>query len=202
MRGMQLYAKGARYRYKHYGKKHNNPERPNILEQVFEAGAPNKIWLGDITYIRTKKGFIYLAAFLDVYSRKIVGWHIADRMKDSLVLEAFKQAWGREQPEPDLIVHTDQGSQFTGSNFRLLLHKHKAVPSNSRKGNPYDNALMESFFRTLKRELVNGAKFESKEHACTEIFKYIELYYNRKRMHSALGYLAPVQFEKLQAELT
>ena len=117
------------------------------------------------------------------------------RMKDRLVIDAYKQAFGREHPKPGLIVHTDQGSQFTSGHFRTLLAQTGAILSNSRKGNPYDNALMESFYRTLKRELVQGAHFETPEQAQMEIFKYIELYYNPKRIHSSLGYVSPIQFE-------
>ena len=118
------------------------------------------------------------------------------KMKDDLVIAAFNQAYGKEHPDPGLIVHTDQGTQFTSGNFRLLLNARKAIHSNSRKGNPYDNALMESFYRTIKRELVQDAHFETPEQAKKEIFKYIELYYNTKRMHTALGFVSPTEFEK------
>lgn len=197
MRSMGLYAKGTRYRYKHYHSMIQNEERPNLLNQVFKATGRNKIWLGDITYIPTKKGVLYLSVFIDVFSRKVTGWSMKRQMKETLVMEAFLQAIGRERPDPGLIVHTDQGSQYTSSNFRSLLKQHGATQSNSRKGNPYDNAMMESFYRTLKRELIQGAKFETPEQAQMEIFKYIELYYNTKRMHSALGYLSPIQFERI-----
>ena len=121
------------------------------------------------------------------------------RMKDQLVIAAFNQAYGKEHPEPGLIVHTDQGAQFTSGNFQMLLKARKAIHSESRKGNPYDNALMESFYRTLKRELIQDAHFATPEQAQKEIFKYIELYYNTKRMHSALGYVSPSEFEKLNS---
>jgi putative transposase len=196
MRKMGLYAKGSRYHYKHYNKKANCEEKPNLLNQIFNADGKNQIWLGDITYIHTKKGNLYLAVFMDVYSRRIVGWSMDKRMKEDLVIQAFLQAYGRERPKEGLIVHTDQGSQYTSSNFRAVLKAHGSVHSNSRKGNPYDNAMMESFYRTLKRELVQGANFDTPEQAQKEIFQYIELYYNNKRMHSALGYLSPAQFER------
>ena len=189
MRVMGLYAKGTRYRYRHYHKTTNNEDRPNLL---------NQIWIGDITYIHTKQGYLYLAVFIDVYSRRVVGWSMERRMKENLVIQAFLQAYGRENPEQGLIVHTDQGSQYTGGSFRSILNSYGAIHSNSRKGNPYDNAMMESFYRTLKRELVQGANFETPEQAQKEIFQYIELYYNTKRMHSALGYLSPAQFEAQQ----
>lgn len=198
MRKMGLYAKGSRYHYKHYNKKANCEEKPNLLNRIFNADGKNQIWLGDITYIHTKKGNLYLAVFMDVYSRRIVGWSMDRRMKEDLVIQAFLQAYGRERPKEGLIVHTDQGSQYTSANFRAVLKTHGSVHSNSRKGNPYDNAMMESFYRTLKRELVQGFNFDTPEQAQKEIFQYIELYYNNKRMHSALGYLSPAQFERQQ----
>ena len=191
-----LYPKGSPH---HYRRKyaHQVENRPNLLKQIFEAKGKNQIWLGDITYIPTKKKTLYLAVFLDVYSRKIVGWSMDTRMKEKLVLDAFNQAYGREHPEPGLIVHSDQGAQYTGAAFRTLIKSKKAISSNSRKGTPYDNAPMESFYKTLKRELVDDAKFENPEEAKQAIFKYIETYYNTKRMHSTLGYLSPVDFEKM-----
>lgn len=199
MRELKLWPKGTRYRYKYYNKKSNAIERPNLLNQMFQTDGKNKIWVGDITYIPTKKGTLYLAVFLDIYSRKVVGWSMEKKMKDSLVVDAFIQAYGKEQPSAGLIVHTDQGSQFTGCNFRSILDKFGAIHSNSRKGNPYDNAVMESFYRTIKRELILDAKYETPEQAQKEIFKYIELYYNTKRIHSSLGYLSPAEFEKLNS---
>lgn len=199
MRGMGLFAKGARYKYKNYNQKVHNEERPNLINQVFQSSGRNKIWVGDITYIPTRKGFLYLAVFIDIFSRKVVGLSMNNKMKDTLVMDAFMQAYGKEKPSPGLIIHTDQGSQFTGGNFRMLLSNHGVVQSNSRKGNPYDNAVMESFYRTLKRELIQDADFETSEQARMEIFKYIELYYNTKRMHSSLGYLSPVLFEGINS---
>jgi putative transposase len=201
MRAMGLYAKGTRYRYKHYHRATDNEERPNLLKQVFEAEGKNQIWLGDITYIHTKRGYLYLAVFLDVHSRRVVGWSMERHIKEELVIQAFLQAYGREKPEDGLIVHTDQGSQYTGESFRSVLKAHGAIHSNSRKGNPYDNAAMESFYRTIKRELIRGANFETPEQAQKEIFQYIELYYNTKRMHSALDYLSPAQFEAQESIL-
>lgn len=195
MRLMALYPKGCRYGYKKYGKS-TTEGNPNLLNQIFKADGKNKIWVGDITYIPTKKKRLYLAVFVDVFTRKVVGWAMDTKMKDDLVIAAFNQAYGKEHPNPGLIVHTDQGTQFTSGNFRLLLNARKAIHSNSRKGNPYDNALMESFYRTIKRELVQDAHFETPEQAKKEIFKYIELYYNTKRMHTALGFVSPTEFEK------
>lgn len=197
MHKMGLYAKGSRYKYKYFNKKGPSIDRPNLLNQVFQTNAKNKIWLGDITYIPTKRGTLYLAIFLDLYTRKVTGWSMDTRMNDTLVINAFNQAYGKEHPNKGLIIHTDQGSQYTSSNFQSLLRTHGATSSVSRKGNPYDNALMESFYKTLKRELVHDADFEAPEQAQMEIFKYIETYYNTKRMHSSLDFLTPVQYEKL-----
>ncbi|EOO65535.1 hypothetical protein IKE_03438 [Bacillus cereus VD196] len=183
---MKLYAKGSRYRYKRYNKKAPSIERPNLLNQVFQTDQRNKIWVGDITYIPTQKGTLYLAVFVDMYSRKVIGWSMSTRMKDSLVIDAFLQGYKKEHPKKGLIIHTDQGSQYTSGNFQTTLKKYGAVSSVSRKGNPYNNALMESFYKTIKRELIQGAKFKTPEQARKEIFKYIELYYNTKRMRSSL----------------
>ena len=196
MRLMALIPYGTRYRYKNYSKKYSKEECPNLLNQIFKADAKNKIWVADITYIPTKKKTLYLAVFIDIFSRKVVGWAMDTKMKEHLVISAFNQAYGKEHPNSGLVVHTDQGSQFTSKNFRMLLKSKKAIHSQSRKGNPYDNALMESFYRTLKRELIQVSKFETPEQAQKEIFKYIELYYNVKRMHSSLNFLSPIQYEK------
>lgn len=196
MRIMGLISKGTRYRYKKYSQKNPHEEHPNLLNQIFKSDAQNKIWVGDITYIPTKKKTLYLAVFVDVFSRKVVGWAMDTQMKECLVMNAFRQAYGKEHPEPGLIVHTDQGSQFNSGNFQLLLKAKEAIHSESRKGNPYDNALVESFYRTIKRELIQDSHFETPEQAQKEIFKYIELYYNTRRIHSSLGYLSPLEYEK------
>lgn len=193
---MGLCPKGTNYKYKKFNQQNKHEEHPNLLNRIFKANAKNKIWVGDITYIPTKKRTLYLAVFLDVYSRRVVGWSMDTKMKDQLVIAAFNQAYGKEHPESGLIVHTDQGSQFTSGNFQMLLKSKKAIHSESRKGNPYDNALMESFYRTIKRELIRDAHYETPEEAQKEVFKYIELYYNTKRMHSSLGYISPTQFEE------
>lgn len=196
MRLMGLCPKGTNYKYKKYNQQNKHEEHPNLLNSIFKANAKNKIWVGDITYIPTQKRTLYLAVFLDVYSRRVVGWPMDTKMKDQLVIAAFNQAYSKEHPESGLIVHTDQGSQFTSGNFQMLLKSKKAIHSESRKGNPYDNALMESFYRTIKRELIRDAHYETPEEAQKEVFKYIELYYNTKRMHSSLGYISPTQFEE------
>lgn len=190
-----LRAKGAKKKFRNHAHHTQYEERKNLLNQVFNAQKKNLVWVGDITYIPTRQGFLYLAVFIDVFSRKVVGWSMNTRLKDSLVLAAFYQAIGREQPEKGLIVHTDRGSQYTSHRFGALLTRYQCVQSMSRKGNPYDNAVMESFYKTLKRELVKGAKYDHPDQAGRDIFRYIETYYNTKRMHSSLGYLSPREFE-------
>ena len=191
-----LYAKGSTYKYKYHNRKRPSLYHPNLINQTFKATEKNKIWLGDITYIPLQKGTLYLAVFIDVYTRKIVGWSMSSRMKDQLVLDAFIQAIGKERPHKGLIIHTDQGSQYTSSRFQSALREKNFVSSMSRKGNPYDNALMESFYKTIKRELINDSDFKDIDQAQMEIFKYIETYYNTKRIHSSLNYKSPRDFEK------
>ncbi len=137
-----------------------------------------------------------MSVFIDVCTRKIVGWAMSPRMKTQLVVDSFLQAFRKEQPKPGLIIHTDQGSQYTSAKFQEKVRKKEAISSMSRKGNPYDNALMESFYKTIKRELTDDAQFRDIDQAQMEIFKYIETYYNTKRMHSALDYQSPRDFEK------
>ena len=162
---------------------------------MFKASAKNQIWVGDITYIPTKHGWLYLAVFIDIFSRKVTGWAMDVRVRDTLVLSALNQAIGREHPPEGLIIHTDRGCQYTGQHFQAMCIRYGFRQSMSRKGNPYDNAIMESFYRTLKRELVQDAHCDNPDQARMDIFKYIETYYNTKRIHSALGWLSPVQFE-------
>ena len=191
----KLIAKGTHKRYRYRPNKTQYEERDNILDRVFATEKKNQVWVGDITYIPTKHGFLYLAVFIDIFSRKVVGWAMDTRIKDALVMSALGQAVGREHPEKGLLIHTDRGSQYTSQRFGALLQRYGCVHSMSRKGNPYDNAVMESFYRTLKRELVHGADYDNPEQAQMDIFKYIETYYNTKRIHSALGYLSPNDFE-------
>lgn len=190
-----LVAKGTRKAYRRPRKGKAYEEQEDVLNRVFSADERNKIWVGDITYIPTKHGFLYLAVFIDIYSRKVTGWAMDTRIRDTLVLAALNQAIGREHPEAGLLVHTDRGAQYTSQRFQALLARYGFQQSMSRKGNPYDNAIMESFYRTLKRELVQDAGYDNPEQARQEIFQYIELYYNTKRIHSALGWLSPTQFE-------
>lgn len=168
----------------------------NILAQNFGAEDKNKVWVGDITYIRTKEGFLYLMVYLDVYTRKVVGWSMDNRMKEQLALNAIQAAVWAENPSPELIVHTDRGSQFIGKKYKDLLNKHGLIASMSRPGNPYDNAVAEAFHKTLKTELMREIRiFDTREIARKAVFEYIEMFYNRQRRHSALGYKSPRQFE-------
>lgn len=169
----------------------------NLVQRVFEAKTRNALWVGDITYVRLKTGFLYLATFIDVFSRKVVGWAMNTRMTEQLVIDAFLQAVGKERPPAGLIVHTDRGSQYTSRRYQITVAEHGGVISMSRLGDPYDNAVMESFYKTLKRELLPATKrFGDAEEAQKAIFEYIEMFYNTKRMHSALGYMSPVEYEK------
>lgn len=167
---------------------------PNLLNQDFSAAGPNQKWVGDITYIDTSEGWLYLASILDLYSRRIVGWSMADQMDVSLVENAWKMAVANRQPTSDLLHHTDRGSQYTSEPYRELLATRRSQVSMSRTGNCYDNAAMESFHATLKGECA-FKQFKTKAEAKTTIFEYIEVWYNRHRLHSALGYQSPLEFE-------
>ena len=169
---------------------------PNWLAQDFRASRPNEKWVGDITYIDTVEGWLYLASILDLYSRRVVGWAIADRMDATLVENAWKMAVINRHPPALLLHHTDRGSQYTSEAYWRLLEKAQCQVSMSRTGNCYDNAAMESFFATLKGECA-FKKFATKSEARTTLFEFIEVWYNRKRLHSALGYLSPVEFEQV-----
>ena len=171
-----------------------NPVAPNHLAQNFKVEQPNCKWSADITYVETAEGWLYLASVLDLYSRRVVGWSMADHLETSLVEDAFHMAFAARCPDDKLLHHSDRGSQYTSLAYQKLMTKARCQVSMSRTGNCYDNAMMESFFATLKAECVT-APFESRELARTAIFEYIEVWYNRQRLHSSLGYLSPVEFE-------
>ncbi len=176
--------------------KHNWPVAPNLLERKFSVDRPNRIWVTDISYIWTWEGWLYLAFVLDLYSRGVVGLAMSDRITDDLTQSALKQALSRRQPPAGLIHHSDRGSQYASGNYQKLLKKHEIIPSMSRKGDCWDNAVAESFLHTLKVEKVNRNRFKTRNEARYEIFKYVETYYNWKRTHSSLGYLSPFDYEK------
>ncbi|WP_238402964.1 IS3 family transposase [Paenibacillus mesophilus] len=175
---------------------HAYPVAPNVLNQVFTATAPNQIWVTDITYVPCREGRLYLASVLDLFTRKIVGWKLAERMTTDLVLAALDQAYKAQKPPKGLIHHSDRGSQYASEPYRARLQKYRMEASMSRKGNCYDNAVIESFHSVLKKEFIYCTKFHTKAQAQQEVFEYIELFYNRKRIHSALGYLSPDRFEE------
>lgn len=183
--------------------KHNLPVAENLLDQKFEVEAPNTRWSGDITYIWTGQGWLYLAVILDLWSRRVVGWSMQANMERALVLEALDAAVRNRRPAPTngLICHSDRGSQYASGDYQAILQENGITCSMSRKGNCYDNAPVESFFASLKRELIYRRRFNSQQEARTAVFAWIEGWYNRKRRHSALGYLSPEEFEKQQQTL-
>ena len=187
---------GRRFRPCTTDSRHYLPIAPNLLAQRFVAPAPNRIWLVDITYIATGEGWLYLAAVLDLATRKIVGWAMRDHMRTELPLAALMMAAQRQRPAPGVIHHSDRGSQYAAGSYVDQLAMIRATPSMSRTGNCYDNAPMESFFHTLKVELVHQCRWATHAEARQALFGYIEGYYNRHRMHSALGYLTPEQAEQ------
>jgi len=191
-----LRAKGKRRYKRTTNAAHAYPIAPNVLNREFTAQAPNQKWVGDITYIPTGEGWLYLAAVMDLYSRRVVGWAMADHMKQNLTVTALSMALSRCRPKPGLLHHTDRGSQYAATQYQALLHQHHIQVSMSRSGNCYDNAPMESFFATLKAELGHYGWYRTRRQARAEIFEYIEVFYNRYRRHSSLGYLSPLQFEQ------
>lgn len=178
---------------------HSLPVAPNLLNQQFKASAPNEVWLADITYVPTRQGTLYLASILDLFTRKIVGWALRERMTVDLVNEAFESACAQHSPPAGLIHHSDRGSQYASHEYQAKLRHHGMICSMSRKGNCYDNACMESFYSIIKRELIHLTRFQTKEEARQQIYRYIEFFYNRKRIHSALDYTSPDRFEAAYA---
>ena len=193
MRGMGLAARRRRRFRRTTDSRHAFPIAPNLLERNFKAEAPDRIWLADLTYIRTAQGWLYLAVVLDLYTRRVVGWAMADHLGHELALAALDMAILRQRPAPGLLHHADRGVQYAAHGYRARLRRHGMLCSMSRKGDCWDNAPMESFFATLKGELVDQASYETRDEARTDLFHYIEGFYNRRRLHSALGYLTPEQ---------
>jgi putative transposase len=180
---------------------HNKSVADNLLNQNFKATGPNKIWVSDITYIWTKEGWLYLVVIMDIYSRRIVGWSMSENISTNLVITAIVYAIINRNPEEGLIFHSDRGSQYASDGVKSLLRQNKINQSMSRKGNCYDNAVAESFFHSLKTELVYQTNFMTRVEAKNYIFEYIEIFYNRQRRHSALNYLSPVEFENRNIKL-
>lgn len=176
--------------------KHGKPVAENLVKQEFVAQRPNQLWTSDITYVWTKEGWLYLAVILDVFSRKIVGWSLNSRLTAELVLMAFKRALESRHLTPDMIFHSDRGSQYADDEVRAALHLLGIRQSMSGTGNCYDNAISESVFHTIKTELIYFHRYETRQEAASSIFEYIEVFYNRLRRHSSLGNKSPIDFEQ------
>jgi transposase InsO family protein len=201
MRDLGLVAKTKRrYIINTTDSNHSLPIAPNLLDRDFHASVPDQKYVGDITYIPTSEGWLYLATVIDLYSRKIVGWSMDETMKVSLVNDALTMAITTRKPPKGLMWHTDRGSQYASYSHRNLLQKNGIVQSMSRKGNCWDNAVAESFFHTLKTELTHHEIYETRAHANQSIFEYIEVYYNRERSHSTNNNLSPIEFENLMLQ--
>ena len=177
---------------------HSYSVAPNRLERRFRVTEQNRKWVGDITYIRTREGWLYLCVIQDLYSRKIVGWAMAETIKSSLVCKAFKMALQHRRPEPGLLFHSDRGVQYAAEEYQALLSRNRVICSMSRKGNCWDNACAENFFSRLKSEHIQDRVYASRHEARQDVFWYIEVFYNRGRRHAALGYVSPVAFEEQQ----
>lgn len=178
---------------------HDDPIAANILARDFAAEAPNSKWAGDITYVWTAEGWMYLAVVIDLFSRRVVGWAMADHMRAGLAVDALKMALGRRRPDPGLIFHSDRGSQYTSAEFQALLDSADATSSMSRKGNCWDNAVSESFFATLKKELIYRFHWVFREDVVAAVARYIEIFYNNERLHSSIGYASPAEFEAINS---
>lgn len=195
LRRQGLRAKAARKFKPTTYSKHDLPVARNLLEQDFSASAPNHKWVGDITYLWTEEGWLYLAVVIDLYSRLVVGWAMSERMKADLVCDALKMAlWRRRMPR-NVIVHSDRGSQYCSNEYQALIKAYRLQCSMSAKGNCYDNACAESFFHSLKVEAIHGERFATRESMRRTVFEYIEVDYNRTRRHSANGYISPEHYE-------
>ena len=180
---------------------HKQPVFDNVLGRNFKAGQPNQAYVGDITYLWTQEGWLYLAVVIDLFSRKVVGWSMSSRMKAQLVTDALQMAIWQRRPEAGLIVHSDRGSQYASNAYRRLLNKHDCVGSMSRKGNCWDNAVAESFFGSLKQERVQWRHYQTRYEAQQDVLQYIAMFYNQQRLHSYLGYQSPSQFEMAAEEM-
>jgi putative transposase len=175
--------------------RHDHPIAPNLLNRNFSAAAPNLVWLTDITYVETAQGWLYLAAVMDLYSRRIVGWAMDDHLRTELPLAALNMAISTRRPGPNLIHHSDRGAQYASADYRTALQSANMRASMSRRADCYDNAPMESFFHTLKTEQVYHQQYETRDQAKSDIFAYIEGFYNRTRRHSSIGYKTPIEIE-------
>jgi transposase InsO family protein len=198
MRRQGLRAKAAKKFKATTNSKHNLPVAPNLLQQDFTATGPNQKYVGDITYLWTEEGWLYLAVVIDLYSRLVVGWAMSERMTARLVCDALQMALWRRRMPIGVIVHSDRGSQYCSGAYQQLIKKHELLCSMSAKGNCYDNACAESFFHSLKVEAIHGERFATREEMRQTVFEYIEVDYNRTRRHSANGFISPEAFEAQQ----
>lgn len=180
-----------------YAARNSEPPAPNLLNRDFTTTKPNRVWVTDITFVPTRRGWLYVATMMDLFSRRVVGWAMSQRIDQRLVVNALHMAIRQRRPQHGLIVHSDQGQQYAGSAYRTVLQQHGIVQSMSRKGNCLDNAVAESFFSNLKNELVHHIVFEDRDEARTAIFDYMEVFYNRKRLHQSLGFTSPIDFEMM-----
>jgi len=176
--------------------KHNLPVAANLLHRQFDVEMPNRVWVSDITYIPTGEGWLYLATVMDLYSKQIVGWSMEKSLESALVKDALSMALTKRRPTVGLIHHSDRGKQYASGEYQRMLMSNGIIPSMSRKGNCWDNAPMESFFHTLKTELVHHKRYQTRREANRDIFEYIEVFYNRQRLHSSLGYNTPAEYER------
>ena len=177
--------------------KHNLPVAPNVLAREFDVLAPDTVWAGDISYLWTRAGWLYLAVIIDLYSRKVVGWAMDRSMATELVSNALTMAVWRRRPKPGLLHHSDRGSQYASHEYQGLLRQYGMICSMSRKGDCWDNAVVERFFRSLKTERTNHCSYETRDEAKQDVIDYIEMFYNSHRLHSYLGYMSPNDFEAL-----
>lgn len=196
MRENKLSARHKRKFRRTTDSKHLHPVAPNLLARSFDAQTENQIWLADITYLWTDEGWLYLACVMDMYSRRIVGWSMAKSLSQQLAIDALRMALHARMPKAGLIHHSDRGCQYAANDYKILLRANGIVQSMSRKGDCWDNAPMESFFHTLKTELVHRTIFKSRAQARRNVFEFIEVFYNRQRRHSAIDYKTPVEFER------
>jgi len=194
LQGLSGRAKG-RFRVCTTDSNHDQPIAPNRLPELPAPSAPNQIWVGDITYVATEEGWLYLAGILDLYSRRLIGWGMSEHIDTKLILAAWGMATTQRQPPAGLVFHSDRGVQYASQDYRQTLESAQAIASMSRKGNCYDNASMESFWSTLKQELVYRREFKTRDEARQAIFDFIEVFYNRQRLHSSLDYRSPLDFE-------
>lgn len=196
MRELNLSARRKRRQAKKTDSNHDSPIAPNLLERDFTADAPNEKWMTDMTFIATSEGWLYLAGVIDAYSRRLVGWAMGQEHDAELVKQALHMALVMRQPGAGLVHHSDRGSEYASKSYQEILHQYNIQISMSRKGDCYDNAMIESFWGTLKEECFGLEIFHTIKEAKTAVFEYIEVFYNRKRRHSSLGYLSPLDYEK------